>query len=253
VTWFNWGATRIYYEEHGSGDPVLIMPGFAGSIADVAHLTQALAPSYRVIAADLPGSGRSEPQPRAYPATFYEDDARTFIALLEHMEAGPTHLMGFSDGGEVSLVMAGVKPEIARSVVTWGAMGFLDTSQLQTLAAFESVVDRPIDSLRRFSEYLKATYGEDNARTMTQSFVKATRAIIEAGGSVGRAHAGEIVCPVLLVVGEEDFFAPPALVSQLASAISTAKIIQLSGAGHDVHRSHAEWLSETILSWLTTH
>jgi pimeloyl-ACP methyl ester carboxylesterase len=62
---FDHGTSRIYYEESGSGDPVLLLPGFAGSIEEFSSLREALATGgYRVIAADLPGSGRSEPQPR---------------------------------------------------------------------------------------------------------------------------------------------------------------------------------------------
>ena len=68
MAWFEHNGSRIYYEEQGSGAAVLVLPGFAGSIEEFAVLREALvAAGYRVIAADLPGSGRSEPQPRAYP------------------------------------------------------------------------------------------------------------------------------------------------------------------------------------------
>jgi len=253
MAWFERGTTRIYYEEHGSGHPVLLMPGFAGSIEELSLLTQALASNHRVVAADLPGSGRSAPQPRAYTPTFYEDDAQTFIELLTDLGTGPAHLIGYSDGGEISLVMAGLKPGIARSVLTWGAMGFLETSQLPLLEAFESVVDNPIEPLRDFSDYLKSTYGQSNARTMTQNFANATRAIIQGGGDIARSRATDIACPVLLIAGEDDFFAPPALVSQFASAVRGAEVLPLEGAGHDVHASHPEWLARTVLSWLARH
>jgi len=118
MAWFEHNASRIYYEEHGSGDPVLLLPGFAGSIEELSALQEALATRNRVITADLPGSGRSEPQPRVYPATYYADDARSFVALLEHLMTGATHLVGFSDGGEVALLMAAFTPVLARSVVT---------------------------------------------------------------------------------------------------------------------------------------
>ncbi len=68
---FEHGMSRIYHEEHGSGDSVLLLPGFAGNITELSTLREALAARYKVIAADLPGSGRSEPQPRAYTPTFY--------------------------------------------------------------------------------------------------------------------------------------------------------------------------------------
>src|SRR5213083_757151 len=64
--WFEHNSNRIYYEEQGSGAPVLLLPGFTQSIEEWSPFREALAAAgYRVIAADLPGSGRSEPQPRA--------------------------------------------------------------------------------------------------------------------------------------------------------------------------------------------
>src|SRR4051794_24357744 len=119
MAWFEQGTTRIYYEESGSGGPVLLLPGGAGSIAELSPLREALAGSYRVIAADLPGSGQSEPMPRSYTAGYYEEDARSFSALLQHLATGPAHLVGFSDGGEVALLMAVTTPGVARSVATW--------------------------------------------------------------------------------------------------------------------------------------
>ena len=105
--------------------------------------------------------------------------------------------MGYSDGGEVSLVMAGLKPEIARSVVTWGAKGSFAESGLPILEAFEDVVDNPIEAFREFSAYLKATYGEGNAHMMTQSLANAGRAILREGGDIGRSRATDIACPML--------------------------------------------------------
>ena len=64
MAWFEHDGSRIYYEEQGSGTPVLLLPGFSQSIAAYAALRGVLAAAgYRVIAADLPGSGRSGPQP----------------------------------------------------------------------------------------------------------------------------------------------------------------------------------------------
>jgi len=254
MAWFEHNTSRIYYEEQGSGAPVLVLPGFAGSIEEFSALREALvAAGYRVIAADLPGSGRSEPQPRAYTATYFEDDARSFAALLRHLAIGPAHLMGFSDGGEISLLMAALTPGVARSVVTWGASGTLSDPDGRLRDAMYNVVDHPIPPLQQFSEYLIATYGEANARAMTRSEVAALSDIIEAGGDVSLSKAGTITCPVLLIAGEHDFFNPLALVSQLAKRIRTVELLEAKDAGHDVHRDHPEWLAQTILDWLRKH
>jgi valacyclovir hydrolase len=250
---FEHGTSRIYYEEHGSGDPVLLLPGFAVSITELSALREALAARYRVISADLPGSGRSEPQPREYTPTYFEEDARAFAALLRQLETGPAHLVGYSDGGEVSLLMAATMPDSVRSVATWGAADTIPEEQLPLLDAFYDVIDSPIEPFQGFSQQLKAEYGEANARAMTRSFVSAIRAIVADGGDISLSRAGGITCPVLLIVGEHDFFISPALVAQVAARIPTAEVIEVPGAGHGVHEDRPGWFVEILLDWLAEH
>jgi len=254
MAWFEHTGSRIYYEQDGDGDPVLLLPGFAQGGEALSEVRDALvAGGYQVIAADLPGSGRSGPQPRVYTATYYEDDARSLAALLAHLALGPAHLVGFSDGGEVSLMVAAVAPGVARSVVTWGAAGTLRDPDGRLRAAMYNIVDDPIPPLQGYRDYLVATYGETNARAMTRSHVDAVTAIIENGGHVSLATAGNITCPVLLIVGEDDMFAPPALVSQAAACIRGAQMLEATGAGHDVHAARPEWMAQTLLDWLGKH
>ncbi len=86
MAWFDDGATRVYYEEAGAGDPLLLLPGWGGTIDELAPVRAALAPRFRVIAADVPGSGTSGPQPRTYTPTYY----------LAALGALPAHLVGCS-------------------------------------------------------------------------------------------------------------------------------------------------------------
>ncbi|MGN6810759.1 MAG: alpha/beta fold hydrolase [Thermomicrobiales bacterium] len=254
MAYFEHCGSRIYYERHGDGDPVLLLPGFAQDGAELSSLRESLvAGRYEVIAADLPGSGRSGPQPRVYTATYYEDDARSLAALLQHLALEPAHLVGFSDGGEVALMLAAAAPGVARSVATWGAAGRLSDPDGRLRAAMYDVVDRPIPPLQGYRDFLVATYGEANARAMTRSHVAAVGAIIARGGDVGLAKASDIACPVLLIAGEQDMFASPALVSESAARIRDARMAVATGAGHDVHRARPEWLTQTLLAWLADH
>src|SRR6266516_3554958 len=202
MAWFEHGTSRIYYEAQGSGDSVLVLPGLFGSIEEFSGLRDALVVAgYRVIAADLPGSGRSEPQPRAYTASYFEEDTYAFAALLQHLTSSPVHLVGFSTGGEISLLMAALTPGVVRSVVTWGAAGVLNDPSGQLRQMMYNVVDHPNTSLEQFRDSLVATYGEANARAMTQSVVGALSDIIAAGGDLSHSKAGSITCPVLLIAG----------------------------------------------------
>lgn len=252
MAWFDLGEAHVYFEESGRGEPLLLLPGWAGTIDELRPLRQALEPAFRVIAADLPGSGKSGPQPRTYRPTYYQDDARVFLAMLEQMGASPAHLVGFSDGGEYALLMAALRPSAARSLVTWGSAGSLGTN-VEMADMMASVVDNPILPMAEFSSYLKATYGEENARIMTQSAAASFRSIMQAGGDISRSRAGQISCPALLITGEHDFLASPALVSAIAGAIPGAQFLEAKGAGHAVHHEQPEWLVATVVSWLKSH
>ncbi len=252
MAWFDHSRGRIYYEESGAGDPVLLLPGWGGSIEEFGPLREALTRSFRVIAADLPGSGKSGPQPREYTPTYFNDDANVCIAMLEALGASPAHLVGFSDGGEYALLMAVLQPAIARSIVTWGAGGRLPDAPELTDAMY-NLIDSPIPPMQEFSQYMKSTYGEANSRVMTQSFAKSLRAIMGAGGDISRSRAGNISCPALLITGEHDMFAPPPLVSETVGAIPAGKFLEVKDASHPLHHERSDWLVATVTDWLGKH
>jgi len=249
MAWFEHDETKIHYEETGAGDPLLLVPGWGGSFEDLAGIRAALSANFRVIAADPPGSGKSSPQPRTYTASYYADDSRVFLAMLKAIDAYPAHIAGFSDGGEYGLLMAGLDSGAVRSLATWGAAGSLGTNA-DFANAMEHMIDSPIPPMQEYSTYLKATYGDGNARVMTQSAGRAFRQIIESrGGDISRSLAAKMTCPTLLITGEHDFLATPALVGELASAMPHAEFIEAKGASHAVHHDQPEWLEQTVTGW----
>jgi valacyclovir hydrolase len=123
MSWHGPPGEQLYFEDTGRGNAVLLMPGWGGSIAGLGRLRHDLADGFRVIAVDLPGSGRSQPQPRRYTAGYYQQDAAVLLGLLDALGIGAAHLVGFSGGGEEALLIAALRPACALSVVTWGASG----------------------------------------------------------------------------------------------------------------------------------
>jgi pimeloyl-ACP methyl ester carboxylesterase len=243
---------QIYYEDTGRGDTVLLLPGWGGSIVELSRLRNELATGFRVVAVDLPGSGRSQPQPRHYSSSYYMDDARSFLSLLDELQVDVAHLVGFSDGGECALLMATLDPGRALSVVTWGAAGQV-VAPPEMLDALGRLVDDPVDRLKPLAAYLVEAYGADNARVMAESFAQALRAIVDSGGDVSRSRATLVTCPALLITGTYDSFCPPQLVREMADAIPGGEFLEARGAGHDVHQSHADWLVSTVVDWLSDH
>lgn len=242
----------LYYEDHGQGDAVLLLPGWAGSITDLDRLRGELATGFRVVAADLPGCGRSQPQPRSYPADFYADDARTLVALLDHLGIGSAHLVGFSDGGETALLMAALEPARALSVVTWGAAGQV-IAAADGFGPLERLLDEPTPLLLPLAAYLAEAYGPENARAMANSWAGALRTIVESGGDISRSQAAGISCPSLLVVGADDPHCPAPVVRELAEAIPRGRFVEVPGVGHDVHHAAPGMFLPLVLDWLEDH
>ncbi|GIF74007.1 hydrolase [Asanoa siamensis] len=247
-----WYGPGLWFEDEGQGDAVVLMPGWGGSIVDLDGVRRALRGGFRVIAVDLPGSGRSQPQPRAYPPTYYVDDAHLLLALLDDLGVGAAHLVGFSDGGEEALLMARLRPARALSVLTWGAAGSIVATP-EMLRALRVLIDEPVPELLPLAAYLAEKYGADGARTMARTWSAAMAAIVEAGGDISRSGAADITCPALLITGTHDPVCPPDLVREMAAAIPRGRFLEAPDAGHPVHVSHAAWLIPRIVSWLGDH
>jgi pimeloyl-ACP methyl ester carboxylesterase len=252
MAWHGPPGRRLYYEDSGRGDTVLLMPGWGGSIAHLDRLRRDLADGFRVVVVDLPGSGKSEPQPRRYTPGYYQQDAAVLLGLLDALGIGAAHLAGFSDGGEEALLMAALRPGCALSVFTWGAVGQIIASQadLDELAA---AIASPSDAMLPLAAYLTGAYGRASATIMTQTWSSAMRGILEAGGDISRSLAARIRCPALLVAGTYDKICPPEKTRELAEAIPHGQFAEAHGAGHEVHVSHGDWLSATALRWLSGH
>src|SRR5215470_19169417 len=153
MAWHGPPGRQLYYEDSGRGDAVVLMPGWGGSIADLGQLRRDLADGFRVVAVDLPGSGRSQPQPRHYTSGYYHEDAAVLLGLLDALGIGAAHLAGFSDGGEEALLMAALRPGCALSVFTWGASGQIAASH-EELDELTAAISNPSDALAPLAAYL---------------------------------------------------------------------------------------------------
>jgi valacyclovir hydrolase len=252
MAWHGPPGRQIYYEDSGRGDAVVLLPGWGSSFTDLDRLRRDLADGFRVVAVDLPGSGRSQPQPRHYTPGYYHEDATVLLDLLDALGIGAAHLAGFSDGGEEALLMAALRPGCALSVFCWGAVGQIIATQ-SDLDEIATVMTSPTDALAPLAAYLTQAYGLAGATIMTRTWSSAMRGILDAGGDISRSLAPRIRCPALLVAGTYDKHCSPEHTRELAEAIPRGQFAEAHGAGHDVHISHAGWLSATALDWLAGH
>ena len=92
------GDGRMVWREWGAGPTLLLLHGSFGSWTHWIRNIEALAARFRVLAADLPGMGESDPPPLPFDAGSLAD---IIVAGLERLAPEPFHLVGFSFGGIV--------------------------------------------------------------------------------------------------------------------------------------------------------
>jgi pimeloyl-ACP methyl ester carboxylesterase len=105
---------NMYYEIHGSGEPLILLHGGVGAIEMFGEVLPVLAEGRRVVAADLQAHGRTADIDRPLS---YETMAEDVAALIGHLGLGKADVMGYSLGGGVALQTAIRHPEVVRKVV----------------------------------------------------------------------------------------------------------------------------------------
>ncbi|MGH7754213.1 MAG: alpha/beta fold hydrolase, partial [Gemmatimonadales bacterium] len=96
-----------YYEEAGSGDPLILIMGFTGDLQGWALQVPALAKHYRVITIDNRGAGRTSAPDRPYTIAGMAEDV---AAVMDRLGVAKAHVLGYSMGGYIAQSLALAHP-----------------------------------------------------------------------------------------------------------------------------------------------
>jgi valacyclovir hydrolase len=238
--------TVLHYETAGTGTPLLLLHGGLGTALLHFHREiPLLAERYRVIAPDLRGYGRSSP-PRHFPPDFYHRDAADMAALLDAVAGEPAHVLGWSDGAIVALILAVTDPHLVRSVAIWGGQA---SNLEQERAAWDHLIETdswPPRALERFKE----AQGPENWPGILQRLHAGYSAILDAGGEIISRRLGEIRCPVLIIHGADDDIVPVVHAYSMHAAIPLSELHVWPGVGHLPHREREAEFRALVLEFL---
>src|SRR5262249_30152570 len=96
-------SDRLYFTEHGSGPPLLLVHGLMGTGDMFETVLDRFAATHRVIVPDLRGHGRSRPLPPPYTARQLAED---LAGLLQQLGIASTAVLGYSQGGAIAQQLA---------------------------------------------------------------------------------------------------------------------------------------------------
>lgn len=226
---FSSDGVRIAFIDEGSGDPVLLIHGFASSIRDnwlgpgwVDFLNRG---SFRVVALDCRGHGESEKlyDQKAYGTRLMAEDARR---LLDHLGIGRADVMGYSMGARIAAFLALAHPDRVRSAVFAGLGGNMVRPMAGTGPIAHALEAASIDDVSNQTARTFRAFAEK-----TGSDLKALAACIRgAREPIDRETIASLTCPVLVVTGSEDVIGGRA--GELAALIPGAEALTVPRRDH---------------------
>lgn len=268
----NSGDIRLYYEDHGTGRPVVLVHGY---LAD-AHAWEKQEPAllnagYRVISYDRRGTGRS-----SRPAGGYDYDtlAADLGALIEALDIEDTVLVGFCAGtGEVIRYLANSGSRRVRVAALIAPVEpdpppenpGSDRAQGDRMFADELPNSLAADRPAAIKTFLDLSYNLDvlggwnvSDQAWQNSFHVAVgiSAAAALGGALAlqedfRADLLRIVIPVLVVQGSQDRVMPPATAGQvLAAGLVRASLVEIASGPHAIIWTHAPEVNDALLAFL---
>lgn len=264
-------GARIRYRSEGRGPNVLLVHGLGASLEIWNWTIPALRDSYKTVAFDFPGFGRSEPLESALTP---EGAARVVLAFMDAVDLPAATIIGSSMGGAIAALAAGTAPQRFSAVVLADPAGF-DTglSRLMRLQTLRGVGEIAI-SLARFAPHLALGFTfhnpsripvelvqitRENAkrRVTGRTYLRALRTSATLDGIrlesvyAVRQSAARIAAPALVVWGDKDAVIPPDQAEVAVQTIPGATLVVMPGTGHVPFVEDPERFNRALLAFLS--
>jgi pimeloyl-ACP methyl ester carboxylesterase len=256
-------GANIYYEVHGGGEPLLMLPGFGSNATVYWANIPALAERFRVIVQDPRGSGRSDAPEGPYTMEMLAEDA---TAVLDAAGVGRTHVLGTSFGGMVAQHVALEYPDRVRRLVlactTPGGTRHV-VPPPETIATFMAAADITdvAESVRttlriHYSDAYAAAHADNIIGRAIKNEPLRSSPVGRAGQSAAaRAHdthdrLGQITAPTLVAHGDQDALVPAENARLLSERIPAAQLRIYGGARHVFFVERANEFNRDVIDFL---
>ena len=260
----------LYYEDHGSGKPVVLIHGYPLSGASwEKQLPVLLDRGYRVITYDRRGFGKSSQPADGYN---YDTFAQDLQKLITQLNLEDLTLAGFSmGGGEIARYIGRFgSAGISKAVIIGGVPPFLmktdDNPEGVDASVFEGIKKAVAkDRYAFFTEFFKNFYNTDLllGNQISEDAVRASWNIAVGASATAslacvstwvedfRNDVARIDVPTLVIHGDNDRIVPLSAAGQrTASLVKGARLVVVEGGPHAITWTHAQQVNAELLSFL---
>jgi pimeloyl-ACP methyl ester carboxylesterase len=214
-------GARIWYATYGAGTPVILLHGGLGHSGNWGYQVPALVESgYRAVVIDSRGHGRSTRDERPYT---YELMAADVLAVMDTLNIKRAHVVGWSDGAVIGLILGRQQPERIAGVFFFACN--VDSSGTKAFE-FTPIIGRCVNRHRKDYEQLSATPEQVDA------FSEAVGLMQQTQPNYSAEDLAEIRVPMVVVQSEHDEFIKREHAEYLARSIPKAEFVFLTVVSH---------------------
>jgi len=266
----NSGNIDLYYEDHGSGKPVVLIHGYPLSGASWEKQTAALlAAGHRVITYDRRGFGKSSQPTTGYNYDTFAEDLHKVVTQLELRDAA---IVGFSmGGGEVARYIGkyGSK-SVSKAVFISSVPPFLlktpDNPEGVDGSVFEGIQKAvAADRYAFFTEFFKNFYNTDVllGKRVSEATIQASWNLAASASATAsyacvptwhedfRQDVARVDVPALVIHGDADRIVPIGAAGlRTAKLIKGARLVTVKDGPHCITWTHAEEVNRELVSFL---
>lgn len=216
-------CVELYFEIHGSGEPLLLLSGFTGTSQEWKPSLGEWGSGFQLILPDLRGHGRSSVLQKPFR---HDDAAADLFALLDLLRIERFSGVGISCGGNVLLHMATKQPARVKSMVVVSATPYFPAQARAIMRSYAGAL--PEQERERLSQ--RHPGGDAQIKALLES----TAAFADSHDDLNFTPAllGTIQARTLIVQGDRDPLYPVELSVEMAQAIPNAKLWIIPNAGH---------------------
>ncbi len=256
------GTTSLFYQESGSGDPVLFLPGLGADHTAWGLQIATLQRGFRCIAVDNRDCGRSDKASAPYSI---RDMAADTVGLIDALGIERAHVVGWSMGGAIAQELTLARPERVRSLALVASYHERDPRavarsalavQIRSELGHEAFLRFAQISIFTYRAYQREGYIEGILKRgleypYTQSVEAYARQASATVQHESRGRLGAIAVPTLVLVGDEDILTPlERFARPMAAEIPNAHLEVIAEVGHALLWEQPEATTMALEAWL---
>jgi pimeloyl-ACP methyl ester carboxylesterase len=253
-------GARIYFEERGSGPPLILLMGLGAPGSLWADHAQAYERHFRCILVDNRGAGWSDRPPGPYTTRQMAEDA---ARVMESLGIEQARVAGLSMGSGIAQELALAYPNLVRSLVLISSWARCDPYTRAVFEHFKKMraLSAPADFVQLLQLWIASpTYYVDHLANLVEDQKNAADGYMPLQAFAAQCDAcsghdsldrlAGISVPALLTVGDADIFTPLRLSAEMHARIPGSKLMVFAGHGHIHHWEDPQHFNDLTLQFL---